>query len=113
MKTMTGNPWRLRPVSILLLGASTLALAMGTVGCGGSTREPGQQSTVADLMIEAMRSAGAGSSLDEGCIRNVADKLSNESAAAVVAAEAQGESPREEPEFRSLEGDFLGCLGAG
>lgn len=115
---------RRSPLAAVVVVAAMVVAALGPVSCGtgtddggqqdeGGGRGRGQQEVVADRFIEVVRSSGAGSKMDERCIRAVAAELSDESAAAIVAASDQGVSARDEPGLRAIEDELLGCIANG
>jgi hypothetical protein len=84
----------------------SLAIATLTfAACGGGSG--GQQGEVADMMLEA--AGDEGFDLDEDCVRETADKLSDDDAAKIVEAGPDGNADLSE-EADALANEMFSCV---
>ena len=83
---------------LILPIAAVAALTLSA--CGGDEGASGDQGEVADQLIEAAEAEGL--ALDRGCVEDLAGELSDEDAAAILAAGPDGD-----PQL-SAEGDAVG-----
>ena len=97
-----------------ILGSIAIA-ALALTACGGSG---GNQGEVADLLVESASDEGI--ELDEGCVEDVAGKLSDDDAQRIIDAgsdgdavlSAEGEALAADVDHRAL-ADLLGAVLAG
>lgn len=82
----------------------TAVVALGVTACGGGG---GAQSEVADMMIA--EAAEEGIALDADCVRDVAGKLSDQDAEALVAAGVDGDVQLSD-EADAIGEEMFGCL---
>lgn len=88
---------------IASLAVATLAVS----ACGGDDGSSGQQGEVADMMLEAAESEGI--TLEEGCVRDVAGRLSDDDAAKIVEAGVDGD-PELSADAEALAEEMFDCF---
>ncbi|CAB4539285.1 MAG: hypothetical protein ACK5CE_14560 [Actinomycetes bacterium] len=89
------------------LTAAIASLALLTAACGGDDGG-GDQSKVADEMLEMADAEGI--ALEEDCVREVAAKLSDDDAAALLKSLGTDEEPDISADADALAEEMFGCI---
>lgn len=86
------------------------ALSLFATACGGGGGG-GVQDEVADEMIKA--AAEEGITVDESCVKDIASKLSDADAQAILEAEESGGAPEVSDEAEALSAELVNCIDSG